>query len=228
MSEITIGDMLRQVPEGQAQTFECSVREPSEERFLQVWQNWDYRPDRLEWLNAPPLTNAPWLGARRKQRIPVSTLPPPEVKFKGPSDQVVDFYSTSNHAFFISEKLFRLIDEMDPGSLEHIRFEVHSQDGALPFYAVMPCRVLIAIDTGRTTVRIEDENLAGWYSRRVHFPEGIVFDNAALLGMASFSDLDAPGWYWSMDLISEARTRGIRGLYANSVASVNVRQVARL
>jgi hypothetical protein len=228
MSSLTIREMIEQVPQGQVQAFEPSILEPGEERYFRVWQNWDYHPERLKWLNSLPLEEAPWLGSRHKARIPVSALPPPDVRFEGPSDQVVDFFSTGSDVFFISEKLFRLIEEMDPGSLEHTKFELRAEDGALPFHAVMPSRVLEVVDTSRTTVRIEDEDLAGQYLRSVRFPKGVVFDNAALEGVSSFSDLDAHGWYWSKDLIAEAKSRGIRGIAAASPASVVLNVVEEL
>lgn len=228
MSKHTIGEMIKLVPEGQTRTFEKSVFDPPEERYFRVWQNWDYRPGRLEWLNSRDGPDAPWLGTRDKRRIPVTTLPPPDVTFKGPSKQVVDFYSTGCHAFFISDKLFRLIDSMDSGSLEHIEFELRSKDGALPFRAVMPRRVLEAVDPRRTTVVVQDEPLGSRFWRSVTFPEGITFDNEALQGVTSFSDIDALGWYWSKDIIAEAKSQGLRGLYAASVASARSLEIERL
>jgi hypothetical protein len=140
----------------------------------------------------------------------------------------VDFYSTGSHAFFISDKLFRLIESLDRGSLEHIEFGLRAKDGTLPFHAVMPLRVLEAIDPRRTTVRVEDEDLAGWYFRNVRFPEGIVFNNDALQGAATFSDIDAPGWYWSTELIAAAKSQNIRGLYADSQVPFKPEEVERL
>lgn len=228
MSKLTIGEMIEQVPEGQSQTFERSIADPGEERYFKVSQNWDYFPERKEWLNYPSSTGSPCFGTRRRPRISVSALARPNVRFKGPSEQVVDLYSTSSDAFFISDKLFRLIEGMDPGSLEHLGFELRAKDGVLPFHAVMPRRVLEAIDTRRTTVRIEDKPLGGGYFREVRFPEGIVFDNDVLQGVSSFSDLDARDWYWSKDLIAEAKSQGIRGLVAHSPASAIRREVERL
>jgi hypothetical protein len=216
MSKLTIREMIEQAPEGQAQTFQRSIADPGEERYLKVSQNWNYDPGRVEWLNYPSFEDAPWSGTRLKPRISVSTLARPNVRFKGPSEQVVDLYSTGSHAFFISDKLFRLIEEMDPGSLEHIEFELRAKDGVLPFHAVMPRRVLEAIDTRRTTVLIKDIS--------VRFPEGIVFDNDVLQGVSSFSDLETHGWYWSKDLIAEAKSQGIRGISATSPSSPAMRR----
>jgi hypothetical protein len=227
VSELTIGEMLKLVPEGKAQTFQPSLP-PDEERYFQVWQNWDYRPDRLTWHNGRSGIDAPWLGTRRKARIPVSTLPTPDVTFKGPIKDVVDFYSTGSHAFFISDKLFHLIERIDPGSLEHMEFELRAKNGTLTFHVVLPIRPLEAIDTRRTTVLVRDEPRGESFFRTVRFPEGIAFDNHVLQGVASFSDIDAPGWYWSKELIEEAKSEGIRGLYAASVASAKKREVARL
>jgi hypothetical protein len=228
MPELTIGEMIKQVPEGQTRRFDRSVADSGEERYFRVWQNWDYRPGRLEWLNSRTGVDSPWLGSRKKERIPVSTLPPPDVIFRGPAKQVVDFYSTGSDAYFVSDKLFRLIDDVDPGSLEHLSFGLRAKDEVLPFHAVMPRRVLEAIDQRRTAVLIQDERLGSRFSRKVRFPDGILFDNASLEGVASFSDLDSPGWYWSKDLIAQAQLNGIRGLYAESVATPTSRQVARL
>jgi hypothetical protein len=225
MSRLTIGEMIEQVPEGQSQTFERSIADPSEERYLKVSQNWDYHPERLEWLNYPSGEDAPWSGTRRKPRISVSALARPNVRFKGPSEQVVDLYSTGSHAFFILDKLFRMVEEMDPGSLEHIEFELRAKDGVLPFHAVMPSRLLEAIDTRRTTVRIEDKPFGDGYLRKVLFPGGIVFDDDVLQGVSSFSDLDSLGWYWSKDLIAEAKSQGIRGVTAASPASAGSRRL---
>ena len=225
MSKLTIREMIEQAPEGEGQTFERSIADPGEERYLKVAQNWNYHPERLEWLNYPSFEDAPWSGTRLKPRISVSTLARPNVRFKGPSEQVVDLYSSSSHAFFISDKLFRLIEGIDPGSLEHLGFELRAKDGVLPFHAVMPSRVLEAIDTRRTTVRIRDEDLGGRYVRRVRFLEGIVFDNDLLQGVSSFSDLDSLGWYWSKDLIAEAKSQGVRGISTASPASAAMRRV---
>jgi hypothetical protein len=227
MAKLTISKMVGQVPEGGRRVFERSVKDAPEERFFRVWQNWDYKPGRLEWLNSPPIEDAPWLGTSKKKRIGVETIPTPDVQFKGPSKDVVDFYGTGNHAFFISDALFRLIDEVDPGSLDHVAFFVRARDGDLPFHAVMPRRVIDAIDLSRTTVLVADENYHGHWSRTVSFPDGIIFDERLLHGIESVSDLQQPGWYWSKELIELAKERDIRGLYARSVASPR-RQIARM
>lgn len=228
MSELTISAMIAQVPEGQRRTFERSFVDRPEERFFRVWQNWDYRPGRLEWHNSPPIESAPWLGTAKKPRIGVTEVATPEVTFNGPSKDVVDFFGTGNHAFFISDALFRLINEIDPGSLEHVDFRLRAKDAELPFHAVMPRRVLDAIDTRRTTVVVGHENYAEHWVQTVQFPDGITFDNELLEDFASFSDAQQLGWYWSKDLIELAKARGIRGLYAQSVASSQKRQIARL
>ncbi len=175
MAELTIGDMIARVPEGTSQIFERAVDDRGEERFFRVWQNWDYRPGRLEWRNNPSQEDRPWLLARNKRARTLATLPTPDAIFKGPARQVVDFYGTGTDAYFISDDLFRLIDEIDPDSLEHAEFRVRAQEADLPFHAVMPRRIVEAIDTRRTTVAIKDEDYAGWFFRTVRFPEGTSF-----------------------------------------------------
>ena len=228
VSELRIAEMIGQVPEGGYQVFGATVREGYRERFFLVRQSWDYDPARLEWRNSPGLQQAAWAGSRKMARRALTTLPRPAVTFDGPSEELVDFYSGAVHAYFISDPLFRLIEGIDPGALEDVPFPIQARDGEVPFHAVMPNRVVEAVDIRRTAVLIKDEGGDGIYFRRVRFPEGILFDNEALQGAASFSDLDAPGWYWSKDLIEAAEAQGIRGLYAESVVTSPAREAARL
>lgn len=228
MSRFTIDEMCRLVPEGQRQVFEPTLTDPVEERFFQIWQNWDYYPGRLEWLNRPGFEGAPRRAMRNISGVPVSVLLPPDVIFKGPSKDVVDFYDLNKDAPFISDKLFKLIEEVDPGSLEHVEFSVRAKDAELPFHAIMPRRSLDVIDPQRTKVVIEDEPFVDRYFRKVQFPDGIVFDNAALRDVSNFAAIDILGWYWSKDLIELAQARGVRGLYAKSKATSGEPEFARL
>lgn len=207
---------------------ERTVLDGGEERYFLVHQSWDYDPARLEWRNRPGLMQSPWAGSRTKPRVPLATVPPPEVSFAGPAKELIDLHTAGAHAFFISDPLFRLIEGVDPGSLEHVEFRLRASDSQVPFHIVLPDRVVEAIDTSRTTVLIKDEGSDGSYFRRVRFHDGIRFDNEALQGASSFSDLYAYGWYWSKDLIELAKRHGIRGLYAQSVASSPAREIARL
>lgn len=192
MSNLTIGEMLKLVPEGQRLVFEPTLIDPAEERFFEIWQNWDYYPGRLDWLNKPSLQTGPWPGTRQKSRIPVMTLSPPHVIFNGPAKDVVDYYDLSKYCPFISDRLFKLIEEVDPGSLDHIEFMIRAEDGDLPFHAVMSRRVLAAVDTQRTKILVEDELLATMYVRKVRFPEGIKFKNKELRDVSNFTDVDSP------------------------------------
>jgi hypothetical protein len=151
----------------------------------------------------------------------------PQVRFKGPSKDVVDFYNPAHDLFFISDGLFRLIDEIDPGSLDHTEFHVRARDAELLFHTVMPRRVLEAVDPRRTRVVIKDEDYGGTYFRTVQFPDGVVFSNEVLDDVASFADIDLAGWYWSKELIERTQSSGMRGLYAQSVASSSGREIAR-
>jgi hypothetical protein len=229
MSELTLGDMIKQVPEGQTKLFERSIPDAGDERFFVATQNWEYEPDRMKWLNPVPIQSAPWFGSREKPRISVSTVPAPDVRYDGPSADLVDFYSTTgSDAVLISDRLFRLIEDEDPGSLDHIEVQVRTADGTVPFHAVLPLRLVEAVDPRRTSVLISYEDLGGWMVRRVTFPKGIVFNNDLLLGASSFADLDTHGWYWSKELIARAKESGIRGIIPMSVAAVPQRAVALL
>lgn len=228
MPELTIDEMIQQVPEGGHRVFEPVIADEGQEQYFRVWDSADHRPDRLEWHNKPQREDTPWSGTRTIAPVPVTRMPPPHVTFKGPSRDVVDFYGTGCPVNFISDALFRLIDGIDPNSLEHVEFAVQARDSVMHFHAVMPSRILEAVDPRRTRIVIHDEDYGGTWFRTVRFPDGIIFDNEALRGVASFTDIDAGGWHWSKELIELAKARGIRGLYAMSVAASPQRQIARL
>src|SRR5687768_10995654 len=94
MSSLTIEEMIRLVPEGGHRVFEPTDPDKGAEQYFQVWDNWDYRPGRLEWHNKPPCEETPWSGSRNNAPVPVTGMPTPHVTFKGPSRDVVDFYGT--------------------------------------------------------------------------------------------------------------------------------------
>lgn len=213
----TIGELSQQVPKGGKQMFKPTLDDPGEERFFAVSQNWDYHPGRLTWRNQPGLGETPWYGSRFKARIPISAIPTPAVGFDGPASDLVDFYSTSAHCFFLSERLCDLIEGFDPGSLDQLPITIATRDGAVPFRVAMPSRSLEAVDVARTAVFIEDEQYADEWARFVRFPFGIVFKTDALTGLHSFADYDALAWYWSRELIAFAKTSNIKGLVATSV-----------
>ena len=182
-------------------------------------QNWDYEPGRLTWHNQLPGEQAPWFGSRNKARIPISVLPPPDLSFEGPAIDIVDFYSTGCHAFFLSDRLVELIEKLDPGSLDHRPTSIKTIEAVIPFRVAMPARNLAAVDTTRTNISIEDKKYATEWIRRVRFPQGIVFRNADLSEIQSLSDRDAFGWYWSRELIDLAKATGVRGVSTTSVLS---------
>jgi hypothetical protein len=207
----TIDGLSRQVSIGGSRLFERSCSYP-EERFFQVWQNWDYQPGRLEWRNKPSFDEKPRFGSRHGRRKPIFDIPAPDVTFAGPASRMVDFYSTGSHAFFLSDRLVALIEALDPGSLDHLPITIRCSKGEQPFHVAMPSRTLEAIDPGCTTILIADRQLGDILVRDIKFPQGVIFKNAELATVHSFADLDVPGWYWSRELIEAAKAHGIKGL----------------
>lgn len=216
---LPIEDMVRQTPEGETRLFERPCAEDGKERFFAVWQNYHY-PGRLEWHNTLEFEKNPWSGSRRKPRIPVSSMPTPDVTFNRAAKALVDFYSTGNHAFFLSERLVALIDRLDPGSLERRPVIIRASKGVeVPFFMAMPNRSRSAVDTQRTDVLIKDEDYAGEWIRSVKFPTGASFRNEELADVSSFTDLDLSGWFWSKELIEAAKAEGIKGVRTLSARS---------
>lgn len=216
---LSIEEMLAQVPRGESRLFGRPCADDGEERFFSVWQN-HYYPGRLEWHNTVGMEKNPWFGSRRKARIPVSSVPTPDVTFKRSAKALVDFYSTGNHAFFLSERLVALIDRLDPGSLERRPVTIRASKGVeVPFFMAMPTRSLSAVNTRRTDVLIKDEDYAGQWIRSVKFPNGVSFRNDDLAGASSFTDVDLRRWFWSRELIEAAKAEGIKGVETVSARS---------
>lgn len=216
---LSIEDMLQQVPKGETRLFERPCADDGEERFFSVRQNFDY-PGRLGWHNALDLEENPWFGSRWKPRIPVSSMPTPDVTFKRAATALIDFYSTGNDAFFLSERLVALIDRLDPGSLERRPVTIKAAKGVeVSFFMAMPNRSQSVVDTRRTDVLIKDEDYAGEWVRSVEFPAGVSFRNEDLADVSSFTDLDLNGWFWSKELIEVAKVEGIKGVRTLSARS---------
>lgn len=208
----SIDDLQRQVPEGETRLFERPSVDAIEQRFFAVHMSWDYRPGRLTWHNKPPLEQTPWTGSRTKSRLPVSSIDDPDVTFDGPMADVVDFYSTGTHAFFISKTLAALIESIDPNSIDRRAITVSTSDGFCDFVMVMGARNLEAVDPARTDVLIKDKDYGRWL-RSIQFPTGVVFHEGLDADIHSFTDIDVRGWFWSRTLIEEAKAAGIKGLY---------------
>jgi len=222
-ASLMIDDLLRQVPEGQARLFERPIKDVVEKRFFSVHMNWEYNPGRLIWHNEVPFEQAPWVGSRSLPRRPIWALPQPDVTFKGPSKQIVDFYALGGEqAFFISTKLVRLIEELDPGSLDIRPIAIKAKDGVVDYNIVMPARVLEAVDPSRTDIVVKDKNYAGQWIRSVEFPGDVVFRDEALVGVHSFADIDVRGWYWSRELIDAAKAVGVKGLYTQIAGRTSI------
>jgi hypothetical protein len=220
---LTIDDLLRQVPEGQTRLFERPIKDVVEERFFSVHMNWEYNPGRLTWHNKVPFEQAPWAGSRGVPRRPISALPQPEVTFKGPSKQIVDFYAVGGEqAFFISDKLARLIEDLDPGSLNRRSIAINAKDGVVDYNIVMSARLLEAVDPSRTDVLVKYKNYAGQWIRSIEFPDGVVFRGDALVGVHSFTDVDVRGWFWSRELIDAAKAAGTKGLYTQLAGRISI------
>lgn len=225
---LSIEEMLAQVPRGESRLFERPCADDGEERFFSVWQNYDY-PGQIAWHNTVGMENNPWYGARGVPRIPVSSVPTPDVSFKLSAKKLVDFYSTGNHAFFLSERLIALIDRLDPGSLERRPVTIRASKGVeVPFFMAMPNRSLSAVDTRRTDVLVMDKDYAGEWIRSIKFPNGVSFRNQDLAGISSFTDLDLTRWFWSRELIEAAKAEGIKGLRTLSARATTNFDVDRL
>jgi hypothetical protein len=223
----TINDLILQVPEGESKLFERKIKDAVENRFFRVYPSHKYYP-RLDWINKPEMTNSPWSGSRGVPRKPLSILSNIEAHFEGSVSLIVDLYGSGGDAFFISNKLTKLIESFDPGSLERTSIIVGAEDGTVDYNIVMTSRNIEAIDVDRTDILIGYENLGGQWFRDIQFPNDVVFRSEMLADIHCFSDADVHGWFWSRELIDAAKAAGIRGLYTKPAGKITGSSVDEL
>lgn len=130
------------------------VREPGTIPYgLLAWQN------RPEFLPRAPDFNAP-------QR-PMTTIEKPKLVFFGRPDQLSDFYGY-NDSFFVSKRVFELLRQLDPESVEWIECPVERIESTY-FYCLCR-RVLDGIDEERTRIEVSSEEISpDRYMKMVRF-----------------------------------------------------------
>jgi len=216
----SIPELLADVPVGTSKNFPAVVSETSQTPFVDVHYNHDYGTS-IEWKNRPAFQELPWSGSREKPRIGVWDVVEPDLAFSRKADKLVDFYSTGTGAFILSDSLASLIETLDPNSVESRPVSVRARDRNVTYRFCMPVRSLSVIDTSRTTVRITDERFGSEWLRSVKFDQPVCFDESALGGIHSFSDVDlANRWIWSQVLVNSAKIANMRGLYTSKPGSV--------
>lgn len=221
----TITDLLAEVPEGESRLFKAKHPSADDDRFVEVWTNWNY-PQDISWKNRPEPDQGLWMGARVKPRIGLDTIvEQPDFRFKKKLGKLVDFYMLGG-GYLVSPALLTLIERLDPESLEVMPVMIKALDGEAPFYLVMPNRLLEAVDPDRCDVRVETE----WFSEKwfttVRFPDGAAFQPQLTKDVHNFSDIDAlQKWFWSKELLAAAKEAGIRGIRATVPATLPTRDV---
>lgn len=211
-----IQKLIESVADGQECLFSRKEEPSQPERYLLITQNWQYKPGRLNWLNKPSYDLLPWFGTRKRQRIPLDMCPKPIFVFDGPASEMVDLYTTGSDAYVVSSKLLQLIEDNDPASIEKIELTINCKDHVRQYYLVMPLRLVDAIDPLTTDIVVRSERYSERFITRVEFPTGIAFSDKLRADVHNFTDIDAPGWYWSIDLIRMAQNAGIRGVKVTS------------
>ncbi len=212
----TIGDLLAEVPEGQSRSFKADHSGAFENRFVEVAYNWEYGTT-PSWNNRPSLLDLPWMGSRAKSRVGLDKIAEPNLTYKRPSAQLVDFYSTGTGATLISDRLLEVFERLDPGSLEIRKVVMNARDGQVPFNMVMPVRLLEAIDVSYCDVDVVAESLGPQWIQIINFPNGVIFDHFIDQYVQNFSDIDLRNrWFWSCEIFKKVKDCGIRGVVARS------------
>jgi hypothetical protein len=213
---VTIDDMIAETPEGETRTY-ARRHEAGDapERFLAIGKNYEYAKPRFSWTNQPGRRELPRPSARHRSALSFDHLDKCDLRFEGKIKKLADFYPIVGGPCFISRKLLDVIRDLDPEAITYRAEVVQCVDANAEFYLAIPARVLQAIDTARTEVRIRDEDLGGTFFRRVDFPSGILLSKTIDPSVHAFWEYNDRSWMWSRALVGACGATGIRGLRAN-------------
>lgn len=131
-------------------------------------------------------------------------------------DEFSDLYGWYNDFWLISNRLRKLIEELDPGSIECIEAVSHNLTPDRPYWVCLTKRNLEAVDATRSDIRVIHKTLVvegeePIVLQPIYINRGAVFDPAVTKGVHHFWDIDLRRWFWSRELIARAHHAGIRG-----------------
>lgn len=212
----TISELMRQVPLGETRRFpaERTPANAPDGAYLEVWMTGEYEWD-LMGAPAPREEDdpKPTPAVYARISVPITALDDAPVAFDGEEKDLVDFY-TWGSVFFLSDRLYRFLLDRDPGAMESKPIDVHiaGADAPLRFWAVIPARVLDALDPQSTNVEIEHKRVGDSSIRHVRFSGGCRFRADVTAGAPTFVDFYTRRWMWSDALIKDVKAAGFRNI----------------
>ena len=215
----TVSALLEKVDFPNNYVHEPDVPGESDANYFAVSFNYDYGPP-LEQIDQPEFTDrtAGANATRLRDAVPADPNRSHIIVFEKQVKKadLSDFYGWSGDFWLISDRLRRLIEDLDPGSIECVEAVGHNLTPNQPYWACLSKRNLEAVDTTKSGVRVTHENLAAdgekpIISQRIIINRGAIFDSEVTKGAHHFWDIDLRRWFWSRELIARAHHAGIRG-----------------
>jgi len=221
MSNLSVRQMLDLTAPGEERVFPADAEPPpAPPRFLEVTRNFERdsssRRTDLKWTNHVPGTFVPSTGGVEGRRVSLFDVPQMEFSFIGDVVNALDYYDFSGEMFLVSQKLKDLIEQADPESLEFREAIVDAPNGLnSKFYVSMARRLLWAVDTRFTEVKIHNEEfLPGRFMKQVYYGDSIFIRDDIKDDIKIFSDIASIYSFWSRDFVISLSDFGITGLRA--------------
>lgn len=219
----TMDELIAQVPDGEKIVFEPTVSaDRAKDRFLSVMHDYKYKPHLMEWTDPFGGVGTPYPGSCFRAAVNLDAIEEYVLHYKGAPKGLVDFYSIALDMYVFSDRLISLFNEFDPASINSRPARVITRDGEIAYHAVQPARVIQAIDVeaSRTSIQRVELIPGKFYQTQISFPDGPVFRQDIPADVHALKDWHfAYSWYWSIELLKEAKKRGIRGLYAEQLST---------
>lgn len=138
------------------------------------------------------------------------------VEFDGHPEWMADLYRLNTTLYLVSENILNLILDCDPSSIETSKPLIVGKHASFigPYWVVMPCRVVDAVDIAKSTVEVRRPAIyrgASRYVTEVYYRPGFSIRSQPS-ETSCFLEEFSGDWFWRKSMIEAAAERGIRGL----------------
>lgn len=218
MSNPSIAEMLAALPPGEQRVYPPAVQPTDDHlRFFEV-HHYGIGIPGLYWADLTTLPAKPFSGNRLRPATGIDIGREYVAQLEGRAADIGDFYTTDSDVYFLSPRLVELIDSIDAGAIVHRPARVIAEDREIDFFAVMPARVIEAVDPQGTEVTINGTVFpSGKSFAKASFESDINFRSDIPPEVHAFRDPDLYFWHWSGSLLEMAKKQGMRGIYANQM-----------
>lgn len=139
-----------------------------------------------------------------------------EVEFNGDPNWMADLYRLNTTLYLVSESIVNLILECDASAVEVSKPRIVGKHASriAPYWVVMPCRVVDAVDITKSNVEVRRPAVyrgASRYVTHVYYRPGFAIRSQPA-ETSCFLEEFSGDWFWRKSMIEAAAKQGIRGL----------------